>query len=304
MSHRMAARVAELTTSRVPFVHATVVRSQEPASARPGDDAVVLADGTIEGFVGGHCAEGSVRAAALDVLADGTALLLRVLPDNGDVFPDSPSARIVVNPCLSGGALEIFLEPLLPAPLVAVVGHTPITDALLEMATPLGLVGRRLSDGEVPTGATVLVVATHGHDEVEALRAGLDAGVPLVGLVASPRRGGALLASMGLTGDERARVRSPMGLDIGARTAEEIALSILAEVVKAVRRDGLRPAPPDEGSPDTAPVQVIDPVCGMTVVVGPDTAHHRDAEGDHWFCATGCRDRYSAEHPAVEVAGA
>jgi xanthine dehydrogenase accessory factor len=290
----MSARVAELTSARVPFVHATVVRSQEPSSARPGDDAVILGDGRIEGFVGGQCAEESVRAAALDSLADGESLLLRVLPDGGEHFPESPSARVVVNPCLSGGALEIFLEPTLPAPLLAVVGSTPITDALVMMAGPLGFVGRQHEPGHVPPGATAVVVGTHGHGEAETIRAALDAGVGFVGLVASPKRGTQVLASIELTEDERARVRTPVGLDIGARTPEEIALSILAELVQAVRREGLR-APAGEAT--DVPQQVIDPVCGMTVVVGPDTPHYRDADGDHWFCATGCRDTYAAAHP-------
>ena len=294
MSHRMSARVAELTSARVPFVHATVVRSQEPSSARPGDDAVILGDGRIEGFVGGQCAEESVRAAALDSLADGESLLLRVLPDGGEHFPESPSARVVVNPCLSGGALEIFLEPTLPAPLLAVVGSTPITDALVMMAGPLGFVGRQHEPGQLPPGATAVVVGTHGHGEAETIRAALDAGVGFVGLVASPKRGTQVLASIELTEDERARVRTPVGLDIGARTPEEIALSILAELVQAVRREGLR-APAGEAT--DVPQQVIDPVCGMTVVVGPDTPHYRDADGDHWFCATGCRDTYAAAHP-------
>lgn len=294
MSHRMSARVAELTSARVPFVHATVVRSQEPSSARPGDDAVILGDGRIEGFVGGQCAEESVRAAALDSLANGESLLLRVLPDGGEHFPESPSARVVVNPCLSGGALEIFLEPTLPAPLLAVVGSTPITDALVMMAGPLGFVGRQHEPGQVPPGATAVVVGTHGHGEAETIRAALDAGVGFVGLVASPKRGTQVLASIELTEDERARVRTPVGLDIGARTPEEIALSILAELVQAVRREGLR-APAGEAT--DVPQQVIDPVCGMTVVVGPDTPHYRDADGDHWFCATGCRDTYAAAHP-------
>jgi len=290
----MSARVTELTSARLPFVHATVVRSQEPSSARPGDDAVILGDGRIEGFVGGQCAEESVRAAALDSLATGESLLLRVLPDGGEHFPESPSARVVVNPCLSGGALEIFLEPTLPAPLLAVVGSTPITDALVMMAGPLGFVGRQHEPGQLPPGATAVVVGTHGHGEAESIRAALDAGVGFVGLVASPKRGREVLASIELTDDERARVRTPVGLDIGARTPEEIALSILAELVQAVRREGLR-AP--AGEPTDAPQQVIDPVCGMTVVVGPDTPHYRDADGDHWFCATSCRDTYAAAHP-------
>ena len=290
----MSARVAELTSARVPFVHATVVRSQEPSSARPGDDAVILGDGRIEGFVGGQCAEESVRAAALDSLVSGESLLLRVLPDGGEHFPESPSARVVVNPCLSGGALEIFLEPTLPAPLLAVVGSTPITDALVMMAGPLGFVGRQHEPGQVPAGATAVVVGTHGHGEAETIRAALDAGVGFVGLVASPKRGTEVLASIELTDDERARVRTPVGLDIGARTPEEIALSILAELVQAVRREGLRAA---AGEVTDVPQQVIDPVCGMTVVVGPDTPHYRDRDGDHWFCAVGCRDTYAAAHP-------
>jgi xanthine dehydrogenase accessory factor len=290
MTHRMAARVAELTSARVPFVHATVVRAQQPTSAHAGDDAVILGDGTIEGFVGGHCAQGSVRVAALEALQDGGAVLLRVLPSDDQPFPESPSARVVVNPCLSGGALEIFLEPLLPAPLVVVVGDTPLTRSLLAMAGPLGFVGREGAAGEPPTGATAVVVASHGSGEHEALRAALDAGVPFIGLVASTVRGAAVLDELGLTAQERARVRTPVGLDIGARTAEEIAVSILAALVRAVRVEGLQPA---QAVP-VAPRQEVDPVCGMTVVVGPGTAHLVDAEGDHWFCAAGCRDAYAA----------
>src|SRR5689334_24568117 len=101
----IAERAAELTLSRLPFVHATVVRAQEPTSARPGDDAVILEDGSIEGFVGGVCAESSVRAAALDALKDGNSMLLRVLPEEAAGFPEAPGALVVVNPCHSGGAI-------------------------------------------------------------------------------------------------------------------------------------------------------------------------------------------------------
>jgi xanthine dehydrogenase accessory factor len=295
MTHRMAARVAELTAARVPFVHATVVRAQEPTSARPGDDAVILGDGTIEGFVGGHCAEGSVRSASLAALVDGQTLLLRVLPEGEEPFPESPSARVVVNPCLSGGALEIFLEPLLPAPLLLAIGNTPITDALLAMAGPLGFVAEKAQPGQRPDGATAVVVASHGSGEPESIRSALDAGVPFIGLVASRVRGAAVLDEMDLTAMERARVRTPVGLDIGARTAEEIALSIMAEVVRAVRVDRVTAT---EAVPVAQPVQVVDPVCGMTVVVDSDTPHVLDADGDHWFCGTGCRERYLADHPA------
>ena len=293
MAHRMAARVAELTSARVPFVHATVVRAQEPTSARPGDDAVILGDGTIEGFVGGHCAAGSVRSAALNALADGQPLLLRVLPGGDGPFPDRPNARVVVNPCLSGGALEIFLEPLLPAPLLVAVGNTPITTALLAMAGPLGFVGEQMPAGQSMEGAVAVVVASHGTGEPEAIRSALEGGVPYIGLVASLGRGAAVLDEMGLTDAQRARVRTPAGLEIGARTSEEIALSIMAEIVRAVRVEG---AMAPTAVPFVPPVQAVDPICGMTVVVDLDTPHLVDADGDHWFCGTGCRDHYLAEH--------
>ena len=279
--------MSELAARRVPFVHATVVRAQEPTSARAGDDAIVLSDGSIEGFVGGQCAEGSVRTAALGTLTDGKALLLRVLPEGQSPFPDSPGARVVVNPCLSGGALEIFLEPRLPAPLVHVVGETPVSQAVAALAAALG---HEVSRTGPPSRATAVVVSSLGRAEEDAIRAALDAGVGYIGLVASPRRGAEVLATMGLTEDERARVRSPAGLWIGARTAEEIALSIMAEIVSAIRLGGLAveaPQPP-------APAQALDPVCGMTVVVGPQTPHAVIDGVEHWFCGTGCRDRFAA----------
>ena len=109
-------RAQQLLAARTPFVHATVVRAAPPASAYPGDEAILLADGTIEGFVGGQCAQNSVRKAALGVLQAGESVLLRVLPDGDVHFPEAPGACVVVNPCLSGGSLEIFLTPQLPAP--------------------------------------------------------------------------------------------------------------------------------------------------------------------------------------------
>ena len=147
MSAFSAQRMRELTTEGIRFVHATVVRAQVPSSARPGDAAIVLEDGSIEGFVGGQCAESSVRSAALTALANGESLLLRVLPEGGPGFPESPGAQIVVNPCLSGGALEIFLEPMLPPPVVQIFGETPVADALAAIADVLGYTSVRWSAG-------------------------------------------------------------------------------------------------------------------------------------------------------------
>ncbi len=290
---RFAARVADLAAQRTPYVAATVVRAQCPTSARPGDAAVVLGDGSIEGFVGGQCAEGSVRAAALPLLDSGDALLLRILPedDASTSDPDDPGAMTVVNPCLSGGAIEVFLEPKLPAPALVVVGTTPIADSLATQAEHLGYAVDR-SVPEVWGGTLACVVASHGRDEDTSIRAALDAGVGYVGLVASPKRGEAVLEAMELACCQRGRVRSPAGVDIGARTAEEIALSILVEIVTEARSGSISMV---EAAVTSRPSQVIDPVCGMTVVVGTDTPHLAVGGDDFWFCNPGCRDRYAEE---------
>lgn len=315
-------RGRELLAGRVPFVEATVVRAQVPASVRPGDGAIVLSDGSIEGFVGGQCAQGSVRTAALGAIRDGRSVLLRVLPGEGEPFPETPGAHVVVNPCLSGGALEIFLQPRLPDPVIGVVGGSPIVTALRELAPPLGFVVESGTSTSVVAGATAVVVASHGGDEAAVIRSALDAGVGFVGLVASRRRGAAVLDTMELGHCERGRVHSPVGLDIGASTPAEIALSILAQLTRAIRVEGLvaaTPSPavppasgvvvsPAEGSAPshsesallnpsegTAVKSAVDPVCGMTVTVGPMTPRLEIDGRELWFCCPGCRDRHSAE---------
>jgi xanthine dehydrogenase accessory factor len=239
----LSERVAQLRRARTPFVHATVVRAQQPTSAHPGDEAILLADGTIEGFVGGHCAQNSVRKAALGALQVGESVLLRVLPDGDVHFPEAPGACVVVNPCLSGGALEIFLAPEVPPPLVQIFGGTPIADAMVELCGILGYDVRRLDDpGADPGDATAVVIASLGGPEGEVIRAAVDAGVGYVGLVASRVRGASILDGLGLTEAERARVHTPVGLAIGAKTPAEIAVSIVAEVIEGIRVGGLRGA--------------------------------------------------------------
>jgi len=283
---------AELTRTREPFVQATVVRAQKPTSAHAGDTALVRADGSIDGFVGGTCAEASVREYGLMTLSTNQPLLLRIVP--GEVAPRSTEegAVTVANPCLSGGSVEIFLEPRVPAPRVLVVGDSPIAVALADLGRPLGF-DVALVPGEAarPTaGDAALVVASHGRGEEPALTTALRLGVPYVGLVASRIRGAAVLASLDVTDEQRSRVHSPAGLDIGGRTAAEIALSVLAELV-AERRAAERHAP----ATPAAPASGIDPVCGMTVAT-VDSSPHVTIDGTTtWFCCEGCRKAFLAD---------
>ena len=301
-------RAAELARSRVPFVQATVVRAQRPASAHAGDTALIRADGVIDGFVGGTCAESSVREYGLMTLSTREPLLLRIVPDivpGSDAAGAEEGAVTVANPCLSGGSVEIFLEPRVPAPRVLVVGDSPIAEALAALAGPLGFAVELVS-GEQATPAAddaALVVASHGRGEEPALTAALRLGVPYVGLIASRIRGAAVLASLDVSDEQRFRVRTPAGLDIGARTAAEIALSVLAQIV-AERRAAERRAA-DRGGPSAAgpaaPARAVDPVCGMTVAA-VDASPHAEVDGrTTWFCCAGCREAFLAD-PARYVA--
>ena len=230
MRSELAARADALAFDRVAFATATVVRRQRPSSVRPGDSAIVLGDGTIEGFVGGACAEDSVRLHALRVLETGEPLLLRIVPGE-DEGPAQEGAVTVSNPCLSGGALEIFLEPRLPAPRIAIVGDTPTARALERLAAEAGFDAVAYPDGpvEVRDDDAAVVVASHGHGEEVALETALASAVAYVGLVASRTRGAAVRESLAADTD---RLRTPAGIDIGARTPEHVALAILAEIVQ------------------------------------------------------------------------
>jgi xanthine dehydrogenase accessory factor len=295
-------RADELRAARTPFVVATVVRAQRPTSVHSGDAALVLGDGTIEGFVGGACAEQSVRLHALRALETGEALLLRILPGDDDA-PAAEGAVTVQNPCLSGGSLEIFLEPMLAPPRVLVVGETPIAGALGRLAAELDLDVMAVAggDAEPAEGDLALVVAAHGRDELRALRRALEARVPYVGLVASRVRGAAVMAELRAEGVAEERVgalETPAGIDIGARTPEEIALSILARVV-AVRRDAQAVAVRVVAPVDTA--TAVDPVCGMAVAAVEQTPHLEHEGRLVYFCCDGCRATF-AQDPTRFVA--
>jgi xanthine dehydrogenase accessory factor len=319
-------RAQELAAQGLAFVTATVVRAQRPTSVRAGDVALVLPDGTIEGFVGGVCAEQSVRAYSLKAIAGGEPVLLRILPDSaaGDAvdadhqIASEEGAVTVQNPCISGGAMEIFLEPALPPPRVLVVGDSPIAGAIRRLGAELGLelVAVEAGAPDPSSGDLALVVAGHGRDELHTLRRGLEAGVPYVGLVASHKRGAGVLTELrgdGVPDQLLELIDVPAGIEIGARTPAEIALAILAKIV-AVRR-GERIAGPERSgagaasgapAPSNAPAPAapaapagriaVDPICGMTVaaVAGTPSVEHDD--DTVYFCCEGCKAKFEARH--------
>ena len=305
MGHlELAGRAEALAAAGSPFVWATVVRAERPTSAKPGDSALVLADGQVDGFIGGDCAESTVRVQALEVLGTGTPRLVRITPSPDDLGsddlgpddlgkPDDDAVVTVHNPCLSGGSLEIFLEPSVPLPVVAVFGHAPIATALLRAHRLFGQQVLRLERPEDPwpPGTRAVVVASHGNDEEPILEAALRAEVPYVALVASRRRGPAVLASLEVDDRLRSRVRTPAGLDISARTPPEVALSILAEIIAVLREPGS--ARQDIPGPVHEMTELVrDPVCGMMVAPIDASPHVETPTGMVYFCGTGCRSAY------------
>jgi xanthine dehydrogenase accessory factor len=312
MTDAVSRRARELAAEGTAFVIATVVRAKRPTSVKAGEVALVLGDGTIEGFVGGVCAQQSVRVYALKAIETEEAVLLRIVPD-GPIGEDPETGREVLvdegsatahNPCLSGGEIEIFIEPVVPAPRVLVVGDTPIAGAVVSLGAELGLDLVHVATGgpEPSSGDLALVVAAHGRDELHMLRRALESGVPYIGLVASRKRGAGVIDELradGVSDEHLALIDVPAGIDIGSRTPAEVAVSILATIV-AVRRGKHErtpaPAPAKAASAKAAPPLAIDPICGMTVAIVTDTPSVELDGETFYFCCEGCASKFLAQH--------
>ena len=288
-------RASDLQSRRLPYVWATVVRAEKPTSAKPGDCAVILADGTIEGFVGGSCAESSVRNESLKALRAEKATTLLITPGDGpDSYEARPGEVSVSNPCLSGGTIEIFLEPSVPQPLMLLLGKAPIALALAEIAPLVGFEVRELSSGsEIPSDTDAVIIASHGSDEEQWLEMAIAKGVRYIALVASHKRGAAVLSSLAIGGDLKKLVRTPAGLDIGAKTPSEVAISIIAEVIST--RPSSTATKSDEDSPiEQVPKVAIDPVCAMEVAMVEGSLQLEFDGRPYYFCGTGCKKAFAA----------
>ena len=299
----LARRAEELAAQGAAYVTATVVRAQRPTSAHAGDVALVTSDGTIQGFVGGICAEHSVRLFSWTAMKTGEPILLRILPTAPEDVKDQPKeegAVTVLNTCLSGGAIEVFLEPTLPIPRVSVVGSKPIAAQIERLGSEfdLDIVASGDEPADVQDGDLGLIVAAHGKGELEALRAGIEAGLPYVGLVASPKRGAALIEELreaGVPAEQLALIECPAGIDINAKKPPEVALSIIARLIERRHSDDYKPplrAPSDQQAPEFA----TDPICGMTVTVEPGALQVQHDGETVYFCAPGCKKTYEREH--------
>jgi xanthine dehydrogenase accessory factor len=308
-SHRIAPDILELlheyAVTGTPHVLATVVRTEAPTSAHPGDKAVVTADGRLHGWIGGSCSEPIVRREALRALSEGVPQLVRIVPAPEVKQTRKRGELMVATTCPSGGALDIFIEPQLPRPLLLVFGDTPAARTLTQMGSLAGFRTCSVHPGATPedfeadlvlgsfdlAGANPgadswAVVATMGHYDEDALEAALAHPDVDVALVASTRRAAAVRAALrerGISEETLGRIRTPAG-GVRGGGQEEIAVLALAEVVTA-RRKRARPRTREIGA---AVAFATDPVCGMTVDVATAAHSSLRAGTTHYFCSAGC----------------
>ena len=308
-----------------PFVLATVIRTEKPTSSKPGAKAIITADGVMQGWVGGSCAEPTVKREALKALGTGEPHFIRLCPSESRNKAPQEGVTEVELTCISGGTLEIYLEPYLPQPHLIVVGHHQIIPALVHQGKSLGYqvtvmslepVAETLAHADaVLTNLdfasvhiypnTSIVICSYGNYDEIALVEALKSEASYVALVASKKRLEAVrqyLKDSDLTEGQIARLKCPAGLDLGAVTPAEIALSIVAEIIQVHRR-----TPPtwrlSETSSHDGPTEAIDPVCGMTVGIATARYMSEYAGQKYYFCAAGCKKRFEAEPEAYLVGG-
>jgi xanthine dehydrogenase accessory factor len=296
------AQAGELSKRGEAFALATVVWRQGPSSGQQGSRAVITEAGELHGWIGGACAEPVVIREAQQVIADGEArLLLLGTPEQfGAAVPEGMT--VVPIACQSEGALEVYIEPVLPAPHLVVVGRSPMAHTLADLARALGW-RAVLIDGPDFTSAdagerSMVVVATQGHYDEEAVEQAVAARPAYLGLVGSQRRGVALLgylAERGVPRDRLDKIRVPAGLDLGRTTHEEIAVAILAELVQ-LRASGALPRQAARAAKLAA--EAVDPVCGMTVTADASGRPLQHDGVTYYFCSAGCRRAFENDPAA------
>ena len=300
-------QAAELSRRGESFALATVVWRQGPSSGQQGSRAVITESGQLYGWIGGACAEPVVVREAQRVIAEREAKLL--LLGTPEQFAGAVPEGMTVIPiaCQSEGALEVYVEPVVPNPHLVVVGRSPMAQTLTALARALEW-QVDLVDADEFTAAevgpsSVVVVATQGHGDEDAIERASAAFPAYLGLVASRRRGEALLgylADRGVPHHLLDRVQVPAGIDLGHTTHREIAVAVLAELVRLRAAGALSPG---SSRPSSLPMaEAVDPVCGMTVTPGAGAHQVEHAGRSYYFCCTGCRDRFAAD-PSVFLAG-
>jgi xanthine dehydrogenase accessory factor len=294
-------RAVELTNDGESFVMATVVWRQGPSSGQSGSRAIITSDGKLHGWIGGACAEPVLIREAKKVLDSGKAQLIWLGQEadfKGMHVPDG--VLTVPMACQSEGALQIYVEPVQASPAVMIVGRSPMAITLMQLIEVLNWRVNLVDFADFATSmvnsSSVVIIATQGHGDEEATEIALPAQPAYLGVVASRKRGGAVLSYLedrGFSKSEIEKIQLPAGLDLGHTTHREMAVSILAEIVQLRAAGAFNTGNAKKSLPVVA--QVIDLVCGMSVVAEKSNRPY-DFEGTtYYFCAPGCRTAFEKD---------
>ena len=330
MFHEFMEKSAELLARGERFAVATVVRCQTPSSGKPGDKGIIHADGTLWGWIGGGCAQPAVVKEGLKALADGRPRLVRISPSAGDGGEGVVDYSMT---CHSGGELDIYIEPVLPRPHVVILGRSPVAQALAQLAGTIGYKVQVVADevtaesfgtaevhrdsdfnltGLKITPQTFVVVSTQGHGDEEALEQAAKSDAEYVAFVASKTKTGKVfefLKSRGVPQTKLDRIKAPAGLNINAASPQEIAVSILAQIVQirgrmAIQADTSKPSARTVAQMlNVLNTEARDPICGMTVDIAK--AKHKSEYQGRWFyfCCAGCKQKFEAQPVATAARG-
>ena len=313
LSHEILLRELKLGSEDKPFVVVGVLKTEGPTAIKAGNKAIILADGNVDGWIGGHCTEDEIVRTALDCLSDGTTRFLNLTT-------------------CQGGRMDVYLEPYLPKRRLVIFGHVPIVGALAHLAKSLNfsviVVDKQASKDKFPDADSVLniladedingltksvaqtyaVVATMGEFDLDHVTQLCRIKLPYIGIVAGKKRASEIysyLKSMNIPGEQIERIKSPAGIYIRAVTAEEIALSIMAEIVEIARsqntedlrevsRKVSKSISNANDSSENSSLVMMDPVCGMTVDSTAD--YHSNVNGQTvFFCCETCKESFDRD---------
>jgi xanthine dehydrogenase accessory factor len=309
-------KASELRTRDCPFAVAIVIKYEPPVSGKPGDKAIIQSDGKVWGWIGGGCVQPLVIREALHAMQEGNPRIVRIAPS-----AEFEPAKGMVNysmSCHGGGALEVYIEPVLPKSRILIFGRSLAAQSLSKLGKAVGygisvvapgasrdlfpdadLIAEEVTPGRMSNGSeTYIVVATQGEHDEEALEQALHTQARYISFIASHAKARKImdfLAEKGMPPEMLARIKAPAGLAIGTSSSSEMAVSIIAEIIQAKKGSTPGFVRPEEASPGTSSEQVTDPVCGMRVEAS-DSTHQSEYEGRLFhFCCAGCKQTFDRQ---------
>ena len=309
-------KASELRAADCTFAVAIVVKYQPPVSGKPGDKAIIQSDGKVWGWIGGGCVQPSVIQEALQAMKEGSPRIVHIAPSAGSE-PEIGSVNYAMS-CHGGGALDVYIEPVLPKSWILIFGRSPAAQSLSKLGKAVGygigvvshgaareqfpdadLIAKEITSGQVHGGSeTFIVVATQGEHDEEALEQALRTDARYISFIASHAKAQKVIGFLGEKGASPqmlGRIKAPAGLSIGTSSSQEIAVSIIAEIIQAKNAVPQRTPHRRSLAREEVSEAATDPVCGMAVEVSESTYQSEYNGRSIYFCCAGCKQAFDKQ---------